>query len=348
MTSRRTAFTLIELLVVIAIIAVLIGLLLPAVQKVRESAARTQCMNNLRQLGIAMHSYIDAKKTLPPNGMYTYNGSAVVGKSLWSGMARILPYVDQETLYRNLDLSIPYSLQPAITSKRIEVLMCPNETNDKGNGTDPVYGNKHWPLNYALNMGTWAVLTDKAGGMNLSDGAFCHNFGNKTSSFSDGMSNTIGISEVKAFTKRVIGTPNNVVFPPASPPPPPSSPAGVSASPPFGLTGLSLAAFDPTKNFTHVEWVDGKVHETGFTTVFTPNTYVPYTSAGMTYDVDFISATESNLGDTFAAVTARSAHMKIVHVLFMDGAVRPVSNAVSQDTWRALGTRAGGDVPGDY
>src|SRR5262245_49776850 len=129
MKSRRTAFTLIELLVVIAIIAVMIGLLLPAVQKVRETAARAQCQNNLRQLGIAMHGYMDANKALPANGIYEYNGSSVVTKSPWSGIARLLPFVDQENLHRGIDFSISYSLQPAISSKRIEILMCPNESN---------------------------------------------------------------------------------------------------------------------------------------------------------------------------------------------------------------------------
>lgn len=108
---------------------------------------------------------------------------------------------------------------------------------------------------------------------------------------------------------------------------------------------MSAGVVDPTK-FTHVEWVDGKVHETGFTTVFTPNTKVEATNGGTTYDVDFVSATESNLGDTYAAVTARSFHPGGVNALMMDGSVRFVANSISQATWRALGTRAGGEVIG--
>src|SRR3954462_12190430 len=95
-TTRRRGFTLVELLVVIAIIAVLIGLLLPAVQKVREAASRIKCANNLKQIGLAMHSYLDSNRTLPPNGFFTYTGAAVAQTSPWSAASRILPHIEQE------------------------------------------------------------------------------------------------------------------------------------------------------------------------------------------------------------------------------------------------------------
>src|SRR5882762_4128922 len=101
----RPGFTLIELLVVIAIIGVLIGLLLPAVQKVREAANRIKCANNLKQIGLAMHGYMDVNSTLPPNGNYAWNGSAVVTTNAWSGMARILPQIEQENLFRGIDFT---------------------------------------------------------------------------------------------------------------------------------------------------------------------------------------------------------------------------------------------------
>jgi hypothetical protein len=144
------------------------------------------------------------------------------------------------------------------------------------------------------------------------------------------MSNTLAAAEVKAFTNRVTGAATT-----APAPTPPASPAALSS--------FALGSFNPAA-FTHVEWVDGKAHETGFTTVFTPNTKVTYANNGTDYDVDFITATESSSGDTYAAVTARSYHTGLVNALLMDGSVRSFRDGMSVDVWRALGTRAGGEV----
>src|SRR5258707_11260657 len=96
LTSK--GFTLIELLVVIAIIGILIGLLLPAVQRVREAANRVSCGNNLKQLGLAIHMYMDNNEELPPNGIFTYvpATNTVTQTSPWSAASRILPYIEQE------------------------------------------------------------------------------------------------------------------------------------------------------------------------------------------------------------------------------------------------------------
>src|SRR5262245_6757925 len=105
-TPTRPGFTLIELLVVIAIIAVLIGLLLPAVQKVREGAARLQCTNNLKQIGVAMHNYHGAYERFPPG--YVSRAATVNGEGLgpgWGWAAHLLPYLEQDNLYHQIDFA---------------------------------------------------------------------------------------------------------------------------------------------------------------------------------------------------------------------------------------------------
>ena len=326
----RSGFTLVELLVVIAIIGILIGLLLPAVQAAREAARRMQCTNNLKQVGLALHMHLDTRKRLPTNGNYVWNGSAVTTTNAWSGIARILPYIEQENLFRGIDFSVGYNTQTNISSKRVGTYMCPSEANDKGYGTDATYGNKHWPICYALNNGTWPIMTAKSVGMRTGDGAFGPNCNHRTSDLTDGLSNTLPVAEVKTFTNRVPGASNLSTFSPAMPAP-------------TTLASLSLGAFNPN-SFTHVEWVDGKVHETGFNTVFTPNTKIIYNSGGVNFDVDVVLATESNAGDTYAAVTSRSYHAGGVNVLFMDGSAPFISNGIKLEIWRAFGTRAGGEV----
>src|SRR4051794_6816753 len=104
--KRRSGFTLIELLVVIAIIAILMGLILPAVQKVREAAARLKCKNNLKQIGLAMHNYHAALGGFPPG--FASQAAAQDGPSLgpgWGWAALLLPYIEQENLFRQIDLT---------------------------------------------------------------------------------------------------------------------------------------------------------------------------------------------------------------------------------------------------
>src|SRR6476619_7351112 len=110
MRSRRQAFTLIELLVVIAIIAVLIGLLLPAVQKVREAANRLRCQNNLKQLGLALHNYASTHESFPwgsINDPATWGGIGVYGKTRQTWSISIYPYIEQEAIFRKFNPNLP-------------------------------------------------------------------------------------------------------------------------------------------------------------------------------------------------------------------------------------------------
>jgi prepilin-type N-terminal cleavage/methylation domain-containing protein/prepilin-type processing-associated H-X9-DG protein len=105
--TRRAGFTLIELLVVIAIIAILIGLLLPAVQKVREAAARLRCQNNLKQIGLACHAYQDAEKKFPPGYTTTVTSSGDETGPGWGWAAYILPYMEQQNLFASINFTLP-------------------------------------------------------------------------------------------------------------------------------------------------------------------------------------------------------------------------------------------------
>jgi prepilin-type N-terminal cleavage/methylation domain-containing protein/prepilin-type processing-associated H-X9-DG protein len=138
MPRTRRAFTLVELLVVIAIIAILIGLLLPAVQRVREAAARMQCQNNLKQLGLACHSFHDTYKSFPPGA--TFNPGTSWGNVDWSAnqgtwLVYVLPYIDEENLYRKIpNIGTPHfdSIGAAVAAGVLPValpdkLRCPSD-----------------------------------------------------------------------------------------------------------------------------------------------------------------------------------------------------------------------------
>ena len=322
-------FTLIELLVVIAIIAILIALLLPAVQQAREAARRTQCKNNLKQLGLALHNYLDTANAFPPS--FCVDGVDGTGGE-WSMQARALPFLEQGNLFNNIDFTIPYDAGTnagTVAPQRVDVLICPSDPGDRQR-TDSSGTAIHYPVCYGFNGGTWQVY-DPATGQG-GDGAFFPNSSTRPRDFTDGTSNTIGLAEVKAFTPYLRDGGSG----PAAVPTDPSTISGLGGS--FKVdTG-------------HTEWVDGRVHQTGFTTTFTPNTVVPHTDGSNSYDIDYTSCREDkSCGSAVrAAVTSRSYHPGIVQVLLMDGSTRSVSESINLQTWRNLGARNDGQVIGEY
>ena len=333
MRPSRQAFTLIELLVVIAIIAVLIGLLLPAVQKVREAANRMKCANNLKQWGLALHCHEAAVGSFPAQG--DYPGSA------WSALSRLLPFVEQDNLQRQIDFSQPPSTQPAVVATRLPLGQCPSDARPKPAGGPAVVT---WPTNYAVNAGTWFIYQYSS--RSSGDGAFAVGKPGRMIDYTDGTSNTLGLAEVKAYQTMLVNSNN---------------PTSLASPPPFG-TDEVVTLGGTQKATAHVLWVDFRTQETGFTTMFPPNTAVSFKDpiygpppltqpiGYLEYDVDVVTSVEgiSQTTPTYAAVTSRSYHNGGVNALLMDGSVRFMANTITQSTWRALGTPRGGEVPGGY
>ncbi len=194
--SVRCAFTLIELLVVIAIIAVLIGLLLPAVQKVREAASRMKCQNNLKQIGLGLHNYHDANQFLPPSYIATvpYSDGATDTTPGWGWATSILPYIEQGNLYQQLNLKQPVQNSPAIQTV-VKIYLCPSDLAPPTAFTVPdAFGNpvvQAAPASYAACVGGDESGTSDPTGL----GIFYRNSRTRLTDVTDGTSSTIMVGE---------------------------------------------------------------------------------------------------------------------------------------------------------
>ncbi len=329
--SIRTAFTLVELLVVIAIIGILIGLLLPAVQAAREAARRMSCQNNLKQVVLAVHNYESSLKEIPA----AWTKPSVSGDG-WSAQARILPFIEAISLAQAIDYSAGYKLATIhvdgvdvpISSYRVPTYLCPSETNDTVRIGDD--GPEHYPLSYAYCAGRWFVYD--ANNQRAGRGMFTAGRGRKFRDCLDGLSNTLAFAEVKAWT-------------------PYFRDAAIAGDIPTPHQESDVCAMGGSfKTDTgHTEWVDGRVHQTGFTTTFTPNKKILCDVNGVKYDVDFTNFREgksaaSPIPRTYAAVTSRSYHVGGVTVAMMDGSIQFFTDSIELELWRNLSTRAGREV----
>lgn len=346
MVRRRRAFTLIELLVVIAIIAVLIALLLPAVQSAREAARRSQCLNNLKQLGLGMHNYHQATNTFPlgsslvrrfgppPGGVATWNN--------WSAVSMMLPYMEQGPLYNSINFSFETSAAVAenttSTFTAVSGFLCPSDGNA---------GKKTGNLNsYYASVGTSAAVfgdypqvPDNSGRCET-PGMFGFRTSYEIATVTDGTTNTIAFSEGLASSVLNKLAPGNIIMAAGN--------QGDIFPDATGNMGPITTALDlcTTKfrtgneiSLTHGHyWAVGHMGSTMFNTIVTPNS-AKYPWGGCRRDCgggcDAAALNYSN---------AQSQHPGGVNTLMADGSVKFIKDSVNQATWMALGTKANGEV----
>jgi prepilin-type processing-associated H-X9-DG protein len=333
-------------LVVIAIIAVLIGLLLPAVQKVREAAARASCQNNLKQLGLALHNYHGAFDKFPP----ARNPFSPPPPLIHSALARLLPFVEQESMGRLIDFATPPLYFSGATPPSagnytasvtvVKLWLCPSDSVAglvPGDGTLAVRpdgtlsATDHYAgTNYVTCVGSGSAAVAWGRYAN-SDGLFGqvpYTIGDVT----DGLSNTV------AFSESLLGF-------------------GGDAEPPAGMQPLQDAArqvltlagsttTDDTacakglanagaywSNIRGARWVNGHYADANYNHHLLPN--------DPRWDC-------SNASHNPGQAAARSQHTGGVNVLLGDGSVRFATNGINPTTWQALATRAGGEVMSDF
>jgi len=331
--EHRKGFTIIELLVVITIIGILIALLLPAVQAARQAARKMSCANNLKQCTLALHNYHDTYGCFP--------GFGTSSLCSFSVQAKLLPFAEQESLQDLIDFKQPLFLgtahnqslnpaQAAAARRRVAMFRCPSD------GENQIYTEYYTQPGEAFAGGNYLVCSGSGTGTNYdirfpTDGLFYYGSARAFRNIHDGTTHTVVMSETLLGNHRDTREPEDpkrqisfsVVRPNHGSP-------GLS-----GIVNPDIAALVATaikwRGYRASAWIAGKSYTSTFCTYMAPNTPVPdWHSMGI------------------GLYAARSLHPGGVNAALGDGSVRFVSETIDLNTWRALGTCAGGEVASQF
>lgn len=322
---RSRGFTLIELLVVIAIIGVLVSFLLPAVQQAREAARRSNCVSNLRQLGLAVNNYIETFNSFPVGR----SGNGTGGNENWSTLVDILPYMDQQALFDAVNFSLNAGADENTTVKQVWVnaFICPSDV-ERMPDINPKAGRN----NYRGSTGSSWKADASNNGIFL-DGTYL-----KLGDVRDGMSKTILFSErIRGDGTNILVDPNSDVFA-VTFKAKDTADAVLTACKKVNIKDMTGS--NDTQEFSSGRvWHVGQFETTRFNTVGGPNTVSCARVAGNG------SGVNSNTG---GVISASSWHPGGVNVVFADGSADFIADSIKLETWRALSTRGGGEATNDY